>query len=117
MNYCPNCGAKLENMEDDRCPACGCAFEEIKDKLDETAKRKNALHSLRQRFTFSKTDEPAPGPSPVEDGYDGYYEDVQSADEGHDREGIAPELVRKIAVLAVGALLIIAACVAMMYLI
>ena len=117
MNYCPNCGVKLENMQDDHCPACGCVFEESKGKPDKVEKRKPAFHVLRQRLASSKKDEPEPEISPVEDGYDGYYEDIQPMDEGRDREGIEPELVKKIAVLATGTLLIIAACVAMIYLI
>lgn len=117
MNYCPNCGARLENMQGDCCPACGCVFEESKAKPAEKAKHKSAFHALRQRLAFSKKEEPEPETSPAEDGYDGYYEDVQPMDERRDREGIEPELVKKIAVLAAGTLLIIAACVAMMYLI
>ena len=117
MNFCPNCGEKLEGIQADCCPACGCIFEEESGPPKEKAKHKPTFHALRQRLAPSKRDEPEMEAGPAEDGYDGYYEDVPPMDEGRDREGIEPETVKKIAVLAAGALLIIAACVARMYLI
>ena len=51
----------------------------------------------------------------VDDGYDGYYDDVRPVDEGHEREGIDKELIKKIAIIIGVLFVVIAACVALMY--
>ena len=49
------------------------------------------------------------------DDYDGYYDDILPADEGHDSEGLDGELVKKIVLLFVAVFFIIGLCVALMY--
>ena len=51
----------------------------------------------------------------VDDGYDGYYDDVRPVDEGHEREGNDKELIKKIAIIIGVLFVVIAACVALMY--
>lgn len=51
-----------------------------------------------------------------EDDYDGYYDDVLPADEGHFSEGIDRGLVKKIILLIGMVLLVVSACVLIMYL-
>ena len=51
----------------------------------------------------------------VDDGYDGYYDDIHPIDEGHEREGVDKELVKKIAIIIGVLFVVIAACVALMY--
>lgn len=51
-----------------------------------------------------------------EDDYDGYYDDVLPADEGHFSEGIDRGLVKKIILLIGMVLLVVGACVLIMYL-
>ena len=53
--------------------------------------------------------------TPVDDGYDGYYDDVLPPDLDREREGLDKELIKKIVALGVGVVLIIAMCVVMMY--
>lgn len=51
-----------------------------------------------------------------EDDYDGYYDDILPVDEGRFSEGIDRELVKKIVLIIGMVLLIVGACVMMMYL-
>ena len=51
-----------------------------------------------------------------EEGYDGYYNDILPVDEGRLKEGLDQNLIKKIILLSVSALLVVGACVAIMYL-
>lgn len=51
-----------------------------------------------------------------EDDYDGYYDDILPADEGRFSEGIDRGLVKKVVLIIGMVLLIVGACVMMMYL-
>lgn len=59
---------------------------------------------------------PAVTSSTLEDDYDGYYDDILPADEGRFNEGIDRGLVKKIVLIIGMVLLIVGACVMMMYL-
>lgn len=52
---------------------------------------------------------------PVDDEYDGYYDDVLPLDNGGGRQGIDTAMAQKIALLIVVVLLIVAICVGAMY--
>ncbi len=55
-------------------------------------------------------------PDPQDAGYDGYYDDVRPVDNGHERERMDPELIKRIALVGGGALLVIGFAIAMMLL-
>ena len=63
-----------------------------------------------------QSESPAFTNSIPEDDYDGYYDDVLPVDEGRFNEGLDKELVKKILYIIVMVLLIVGACVMMMYL-
>ena len=52
----------------------------------------------------------------INEDYDGYYDDVLPTDSGYAKQGIDKELIKRIAGLVVGAIIVISACVAIMYL-
>lgn len=52
---------------------------------------------------------------PVDDGYDGYYNDVLPPDLDRVKEGLDKELVKKVVAVAVGVIFIISMCVVMLY--
>lgn len=52
---------------------------------------------------------------PVDDGYDGYYNDVLPPDLDRVKEGLDKELVKKVVAVAVGVVFIISMCVVMLY--
>ncbi|MDO4286385.1 MAG: zinc ribbon domain-containing protein [Eubacteriales bacterium] len=78
-------------------------------------KRKKAAEKARSKKKSGRQDQQPEDEKPEED-YDGYYNDILPVDEGRLKEGMDQQLVQKIIVLAVSALLVVGACVAMMYL-
>jgi hypothetical protein len=56
-----------------------------------------------------------PQPDPRDDGYDGYYDDVKPVDDGHTRDRLDPELVKRAFTVAAGALILIILSVVLMY--
>lgn len=131
MKYCPYCGAELVKAEAPFCAECGesltgAVAEPDKAESDmQTGKKKieRGKHKTKRKSKRRHTVSEIPL-QPVDEtearstdeGYDGYYDDVLPADEGSHREGIDKELIKKIVALTVGALIIVAACVALMYL-
>lgn len=90
--------------------------ENVKEReVDETSERQ--IESLEPPQSPKKQSEsPAVTSSIPEDDYDGYYDDILPADEGRFSEGIDRGLVNKVVLIIGMVLLIVAACVMMMYL-
>lgn len=87
MKYCPNCGAKLDGTAL-FCPSCQTSFGEAQNE------------------------------TPIPDSnYDGYYNDILPDDVGLIDEGVNKKLVGKVAIVCLVTLLVIAGCVAALYLI
>lgn len=131
MKYCPYCGSVLANGDALFCSECGESLAgavpepDVPKSNDKDGKRKPAKRRRKQKKPKQNRqaarDIPSFQPDGMEvqeqdDGYDGYYDDILPVDEGSHGEGLDKELVKKIAALTAGALLIVAACVALMYL-
>lgn len=56
-----------------------------------------------------------PRPDPQDENYDGYYDDVRPDDSGHAKERLDPELIKRIALIAAGALVLIIFSIFIMY--
>ena len=91
--------------------------EKVKEKeVDKTGEQQ--IKPLEAPKSLKQQPEPfaAPVDSIPEDDYDGYYDDILPADEGRFSEGIDRGLVKKIVLIIGMVLLIVGACVMMMYL-
>jgi len=75
--------------------------------------KKATKKEKRRKNQSSEYDIP---PDPQDDGYDGYYDDVRPLDNGHEKERMDPELIKKIIMVAGGAALIIILAIVMMLL-
>ena len=51
----------------------------------------------------------------VDDGYDGYYDDVLPPDLNCEKEGLDKELIKKVVLVGIGVFVIISMCVALLY--
>ena len=114
MKFCPYCGADLIEDGVSFCVECGKQLpagkaqkERTKDtpqtrKIAKKKKKKSVQHNIEEE-------------SIVDDGYDGYYNDIRPIDEGHERDGVDKALVKKIAIIISVLFVVIAACVALMY--
>lgn len=93
---CRNCGAMLPKQEAVVCPVCG--------------KKKKKWRKKKEEFPIMEVVGEA-----VDDGYDGYYNDVLPPDVDRIEEGVDKGLIKDIIVLCMAVILIIGLCVAMLY--
>lgn len=70
-------------------------------------KKKKRKPTAAERFNKSEI---------VDENYDGYYNDVRPVDNGHEKEKMDPELIKKIFMVAGGAALVIMLAIVMMLL-
>lgn len=124
MKYCPYCG---EELCDDKAPFCAECGKPIPERKPQAERKTEAdpgptiepdqtqseqVEEQDQERVFSPEDgheEHFP------DCYDGYYDDVIPDDHGNIRTTVDKQLIKKIAVLGISVILIIGACVAIMY--
>ncbi len=121
MKYCPYCGAGLPDGTVLFCPECGKSLPDEKKKSElPDAKKHKPEKKLRSKKRARKHSEPVLDTSSDEtqaaDDYDGYYDDILPVDEGRQREGIDRSIVKKIAALVGGLVVVIGICIALMYL-
>ena len=121
MKYCTNCGAALEDSTASFCAECGKPLssesedsvknpvENKKAKHKETKKKKPKKEKIRKQKKTKKKDEVLEEivGEPVDDGYDGYYDDVIPPDTDRVKEGLDKELIKKIVALSIGVICII----------
>ena len=141
MRYCPFCGAELPGLEISFCAECGKQLPPGAQPQTETAASPAAADPLRkrkkkpapsrlkrgakkgpgstiegaptERLSSQSGEEQPAAPDPDAD-YDGYYDDIIPADAGAVRPGMDREMIKKIILLVVGALLLIGLCVVLM---
>ena len=123
MKYCPYCGADLPDGAVSFCMECGNALPDEKkndvqpEKKEHRSVKKKTLPNKRKRKVSNPAAETPAEKTPVaENDYDGYYDDVLPMDTGRQREGIDRSIVKKIAILIAGLVVVIGICVALMYL-
>lgn len=125
MKYCPYCGEALADPQVSFCPECGKTLAGVtppsdserpapENKPNRAAKRKKDRKRKAAQSALPEME--ATKGSTQDEGYDGYYDDILPSDDGGSREGIDKGLVKKIVLLLGIVLLVIGACVAMMYL-
>lgn len=122
MKYCPYCGASLPDGAVSFCPECGNALPgEKKNGVQPDVKKqrpvkKKARAKRRDRKASEPVSEVTADRAPAaEEDYDGYYDDVLPVDAGRQREGIDPSIIKKIAILIIGLVVVIGICIVLMY--
>lgn len=93
---CRHCGATLPEQDAVVCPVCG--------------KKKKKWRKKKEAFPIMEVVGEA-----VDDGYDGYYDDVLPPDVDRIEEGMDKRLIKDIILLCIAVILIIGLCVAMLY--
>ena len=117
MKFCPYCGADLIEDGVSFCVECGKQLPAGKTQK-ENAKDKPEIKKgsqKKKKKRAKKLESSIEVETVVDDGYDGYYDDIHPIDEGHEREGVDKALVKKIAIIIGALFVVIAACVALMY--
>lgn len=128
MKYCPYCGAGFSDGTVSFCSECGKKLPEEKTlppeakeqskKVAKKQKRKKEKKEKHKKDAKKKKPEkeiPEVMGEAVDDGYDGYYNDVLPPDTDRVKDGLDKELVKKIVALCIGVTVIILMCVALLY--
>ena len=128
MKYCPYCGAGFSDGTVSFCTECGKKLPEEKtvppeakeqsNKVAKKQKRKKEKKEKHKKDTKKKKaakEIPEVMGEAVDDGYDGYYNDVLPPDTDRVKDGLDNELVKKIVALCIGVTVIILMCVALLY--
>lgn len=128
MKYCPYCGAGFSDGTVSFCTECGKKLPEEKTvppeakeqskKVAKKQKRKKEKKEKHKKDAKKKRPEkeiPEIMGEAVDDGYDGYYNDVLPPDTDRVKDGLDKELVKKIVALCIGVTVIILMCVALLY--
>ena len=128
MKYCPYCGAGFSDGTVSFCTECGKKLPEEKNvpqdakeqskKVAKKQKRKKEKKEKHKKDAKKKKPEkeiPEIMGEAVDDGYDGYYNDVLPPDIDRVKDGLDKELVKKIVALCIGVTVIILMCVALLY--
>ena len=128
MKYCPYCGAGFSDGTVSFCTECGKKLPEEKTippeakeqskKVAKKQKRKKEKKEKHKKDVKKKKPEkeiPEIMGEAVDDGYDGYYNDVLPPDTDRVKDGLDKELVKKIVALCIGVTVIILMCVALLY--
>ena len=128
MKYCPYCGAGFSDGTVSFCSECGKKLPEEKTvppeakeqskKLAKKQKRKKEKKEKDKKDTKKKKaakEIPEVMGEAVDDGYDGYYNDVLPPDTDRVKDGLDKELIKKIVALCIGVTVIILMCVALLY--
>ena len=128
MKYCPYCGAGFSDGTVSFCSECGKKLPEEKTvppeakeqskkvaKKQKRKKEKKEKHKKEAKKKKQEKDIPEIMGEAVDDGYDGYYNDVLPPDTDRVKDGLDKELVKKIVALCIGVTVIILMCVALLY--
>ena len=128
MKYCPYCGAGFSDGTVSFCSECGKKLPEEKTvppeakeqskKVAKKQKRKKEKKEKHKKDAKKKKPEkeiPEVMGEAVDDGYDGYYNDVLPPDTDRVKDGLDKELVKKIVALCIGVTVIILMCVTLLY--
>ena len=128
MKYCPYCGAGFSDGTVSFCTECGKKLpeemtvtteaKEQSKKVAKKQKRKKEKKEKHKKDAKKKKQEkeiPEIMGEAVDDGYDGYYNDVLPPDTDRVKDGLDKELVKKIVALCIGVTVVILMCVALLY--
>ena len=128
MKYCPYCGTGLPGVVS-FCPECGAKLTDMGKTQEEKSEEKKmpdagGPQKSRRKEKQSRQKEIQPvtdlgsyadEQAPEDDGYDGYYDDIRPIDEDVRQEKTDVTLIWKVVGIFVGLVVIIGACVALMY--
>lgn len=120
MKYCPYCGADLLGSTVSFCSECGKSIKGRKTKA-KSEKKPPADRKKKTKTKVPKVTVPEAEPikegtaTTVDDGYDGYYDDVLPVDENMERQGLDKTMVKNLIIIIAGVIVAISICVAAMY--
>ena len=113
MKFCPYCGASLVGGAVSFCAECG---KPLPGKEQKPLKERAARPPVKKSRAPSQTPPGFSAPNPMDAHYDGYYNDRPPIDAGRMGNRKDPELVKRIALVILGAVGLIALSTALLML-
>jgi len=101
VSYYVECGNEIKPLEGDASLETGLTKSKHMKKKSRRKPRKPVKEQM---------------PELVDDGYDGYYDDVKPIDSGRIQDRMDPELIKRIIIISAGAVVIVILSVLVMYL-
>lgn len=128
MKFCPYGGAPSPGGAASFCSECGKSLAQNRRGTERLQRRPEKKQPLKPDMLTKKppsksqphprsnpNPRPKPKPNPQDVNYDGYYDDIQPVDGGDIRDRFDPEVLKRVAIIVAGALLLIIFSVVIMY--
>lgn len=114
MKYCPYCGAALPDSSVSFCTECGKSLQGSSSSAPSKPPKEKKPRKISKKVKPTLK-ERSKVELPTEEDYDGYYDDRFPIDEGHRRDGLDKGIIKKVVALVLCLLVVIGACVAILY--
>ena len=105
-SFCPECGRQIPQQEPDQAPRPQPGRKRRPTEIPPSRRKKRPRQELQRPPRRKK--------NPMDINYDGYYDDVEPIDAGQQGERMDPEMLKKTALMLVGALGVILLAVVFM---
>lgn len=116
MNFCSHCGAPLVGGAASFCSECGKPLrQQVKPDKPRSSARSESRIQKPKCNTQRQVQQRLPK-NPMDENYDGYYDDVPTVDADRVSEGLDPVLLKRILLLILGAVAVIGLTAALMLL-
>lgn len=113
MRYCPYCGASI--LDDAAfCMECGATIPVSGVPMDESKQRAPQTKKKKRRPKPEKHRQDTSPSNPLDEGYDGYYDDTPTLDDGAFKEKLDKGLIKQIIIVGVSAIVIVILAIVLM---
>lgn len=113
MRYCPYCGASI--LDDAAfCMECGATIPISGTTKEAPKQRAPQTKQKRRKPKPEKLPQAEQAPDPQDEGYDGYYDDTPTLDEGAFKEKLDQGLIKQIIIVGISAIVIVVLAIVLM---
>ena len=113
MRYCPYCGASI--LDDAAfCMECGATIPVSGILKEEPKRRAPQTKHKKRKPKPEKRQQAAPPPDPQDEGYDGYYDDTPTLDDGAFKEKLDKGLIKQIIIVGAAAIVVVILAIVLM---
>ena len=116
MKFCIHCGASLSGGAASFCPECGKPLRRQGAPTKARSTAPSKAPASRPRRGPQRPAPQRPPKNPMDENYDRYYDDVPTADADRVSEGLDPALLKRILLILLGAVAVIALATSLMLL-
>lgn len=113
MRYCPYCGASI--LDDAAfCMECGATIPVSGIPKEGPKQRAPQTKQKKRKPKPEKRQQNTPPPDPQDEGYDGYYDDTPTLDDGAFKEKLDKGLIKQIILVGTAAIAVVVLAIVLM---